>query len=81
MVNILELMSVVNQFTPSKSLSPVTALQAVICQWWVLISSSCSACSEVRIVSFYTHDCKYSGTSPNRPSKMQTTSAKTNSNA
>lgn len=43
MVNILEHISVVIQLTPSKSLSPVTALHAVICQWCVLMESSSSA--------------------------------------
>jgi len=43
MVNILEHISVVIQLTPSNSLSPVTALHAVICQWCVLMESSSSA--------------------------------------
>lgn len=44
MVNILEEMSAVIQLMPSSSLSPVTALHAVICQWWVLMLSRSSAC-------------------------------------
>ena len=42
-VNILEPMSVVSQFMPSSKFSPVTALQEMICQWWVLIRSSSKA--------------------------------------
>jgi hypothetical protein len=48
MVKILELMSVVIQLIPSNSLSPVTALHGVICQWWVLIDSKFNACPYAR---------------------------------
>ena len=44
MVNILEHISVVIQLIPSRSLSPVTALHAVICQWCILMESNSSAC-------------------------------------
>ena len=45
-VKIRELMSVVIQFTPSNKLSPVTALQPCISQWWVLIVPKFNAYKE-----------------------------------
>ena len=50
MVKILELISVVIQLIPSNSLSPVTALHGVICQWCVLIDSNSNACPYVIII-------------------------------
>lgn len=45
-VNILAAMSSSSQSTPANKFSPVTALQPIIHQWWLLIWSKASACGD-----------------------------------
>lgn len=49
-VKILAAMSSSNQSTPVSKFSPVTALQPMMHQWWLLISSRASACRRTAMI-------------------------------